>query len=60
MTTNYERIKSMNIEELANYMTNFVLNSIALNSNRQNLQVTCDVMETYNQILKFINKESEE
>lgn len=60
MTSNFERIKSMSIEELANYMTNFVLNSIALNSNRQNLQVTCDVMETYNQILKFINKESEE
>lgn len=60
MTTNFEKIKSMSIEELANYMTNFVLNSIALNSNRQNIQVTCDVIQTYKANLEWLQAEAEE
>lgn len=60
MTTNYERIKNMTIDEMANYMTNFVLNSIASNSNRQNIKITCDVMQTYKTTLEWLQAEAEE
>lgn len=60
MTTNYERIKNMTIEEMANYLTNFVLNSIALSANRQNIQINCDVMHTYKTNLEYLESESEE
>lgn len=59
MTTNYEKIKNMTLEEMANYLTNFVLNTIALSANRQNLQINCDVMHTYKTNLKYLQSESE-
>lgn len=59
MTTNYEKIKNMTIEEMANCLTNLILNTIAVNSNKNNIQLICDVMQTYNSILKSLQSESE-
>ena len=59
MTTNYELIKNMTVEEMANCLTNLILNTIAVNSNKNNILLVCDVMQTYNAILKSLQSESE-
>lgn len=58
MTTNFEKIKYYNIEELTHFLVNFLINNMARNAVRCGAAIDVDVQDAYNTTINWLRREA--